>query len=221
MSSPQHHRLTSDSLLRSYMLGLFPMADSAEAKELFWVDPDLRGVIPFDKFHASRSLRKSIRKGHFDITFDSNFKGVMEACREKRPDRPSSWINDEIIELYCDLHDRGHAHSVETWLNGQLVGGLYGVSLGAAFFGESMFSRVNDSSKTALVYLVARLKAGGYTLLDTQFQTEHLRSFGAVEVPRGRYHTYLQNALETAADFYSLPVNTSPEAVLQLIDHKS
>mgnify|MGYP000395056754 CR=1 FL=1 len=124
-------------------------------------------------------------------------------------------------DLYFHEHDRGHAHSVETWLNGQLVGGLYGVSLGAAFFGESMFSRVNDSSKTALVYLVARLKAGGYTLLDTQFQTEHLRSFGAVEVPRGRYHTYLQNALETAADFYSLPVNTSPEAVLQLIDHKS
>ena len=183
------------------MLGLFPMAD-AEAKELFWVDPDLRGVIPFDNF-LSRSLRKSLRKQHFAITFDRDFKGVMEACREKRPERPSSWINDEIIELYCELHERGHAHSIEARLDGQLVGGLYGVSLGAAFFGESMFSRVTDASKTALVYLVARLKAGGYTLLDTQFQTEHLRSFGAMEVPRGRYHTYLQEALETAADFYS------------------
>lgn len=221
MSSPQQHRLTSDSLLRSYMLGLFPMADSVEAKDLFWVDPDLRGVIPFDAFHVSRSLRKTIRKGRFEVTFDGDFKGVMEACREKRPERPSSWINDEIIELYCELHERGHAHSVETRLDGKLVGGLYGVSLGAAFFGESMFSHMTDASKTALVYLVARLKSGGYTLLDTQFQTEHLSSFGAVEMPRGRYHTYLQEALETAADFYSLPVNTSPEAVLQLIDHKS
>jgi len=221
MSTPQPLRLTSDSLLRSYMLGLFPMADSTEAKELFWVDPDLRGIMPFEAFHVSRSLRKSLRKGNFEVTVDLNFKDVMEACREKRPERPSSWINDEILELYCELHDRGHAHSIETRLNGKLVGGLYGVSLGGAFFGESMFSRVTDASKTALVHLVARLKAGGYTLLDTQFQTEHLSSFGAVEVPRGRYHTYLQAALETAADFYSLPVNTSPEAVLQLIDHKS
>ncbi len=217
----QNIGLTPDNLLRSYMLGLFPMADGVDARELFWVDPEYRGILPLNSFHVSRSLRKTIRKGKFEVAFDQNFKSIMEACRSKSVARPSSWINDEIVDLYCQLHKRGHAHSVEIRLKDELVGGLYGVSFKGVFFGESMFSTVSDASKTALVYLVSRLKAGGYILLDTQFLTDHLQRLGAIEVARARYHTYLQEALEISADFYSLPVNTLPEAVLQLIDHKS
>jgi leucyl/phenylalanyl-tRNA--protein transferase len=221
MSGPQNSRLTSDSLLRAYMMGVFPMAEDVESNELFWVDPDYRGILPLDKLYVSRSLRKTIRKQKFTVTFDKSFREVIENCRAKRDNRETSWINDEILTLYCDLHERGHAHSIECWQDDKLVGGLYGVSLGAAFFGESMFSLASDASKTALVYLVARLLAGGYVLLDTQFLTDHLQSLGAINVPRGRYHSYLQEALETPADFYSLPVNNSPHSILQLIDHKS
>lgn len=207
------------------MLGVFPMAETKESKEIFWVDPESRGVLPFDKFHIPKSLVKTVKKEKFTIQIDKNFRGVMENCRATRPDRLNSWINDEILDLYCDLAERGHAHSVEAWLTDgeeeRLVGGLYGVSIGAAFFGESMFSFETDASKVTLVYLMARLRHGGYTMLDTQFTTDHLSRFGAVEVPRGRYHTYLQDALEQPADFYSLPISTSSASILQLSGHKS
>lgn len=217
--------LTADILLRAYMMGIFPMAENVDDKDLFWVDPEQRGVLPLNDFHVSRSLKKTIRQMPFDIRLDTNFRGVMEACRNTRE---TSWINDEIVTLYCELARRGFAHSIECWQNNQLVGGLYGVAIGAGFFGESMFSLQTDASKIALCYLVARLKAGGYTLLDTQFQTAHLNRFGVIEMARAQYHEALQIALETSletegaeADFYSLAVNISPEAVLQLIGHKS
>lgn len=219
-----HHdkpKLTADVLLRAYMIGVFPMADNVDDDELFWVDPEQRGILPLDKFHLPHSLRKTIKQAPFDIRVDTDFRGVMQACRAKRPTHETSWINDEIIRLYCELAERGHAHSIECWKDDKLIGGLYGVSIGAAFFGESMFSFETDASKIALTYLVARLKQGGYTLLDVQFQTDHLTRFGVTELVRGRYHAALQIALETEADFYSLPVNSSPEAVLQLIGHKS
>ena len=201
------------------------MAETKESKEIFWVDPESRGVLPFDKFHIPKSLVKTVKKEKFTIQIDKSFRGVMENCRATRPDRLNSWINDEILDLYCDLAERGHAHSVEAWLTDgeeeRLVGGLYGVSIGAAFFGESMFSFETDASKVALVYLMARLRHGGYTMLDTQFTTDHLSRFGAVEVPRGRYDTYLQDALEQLADVYSLPISTSSASILQLSGHKS
>jgi len=225
MSNRTKINITPDVILRAYMLGVFPMAETKESKEIFWVDPESRGVLPFDKFHIPKSLIKTVKKEKFTIQIDKNFRGVMENCRATRPDRLNSWINDEILDLYCDLAERGHAHSVEAWLTDgeedRLVGGLYGVSIGAAFFGESMFSFETDASKVALVYLIARLRHGGYTMLDTQFTTDHLSRLGAIEVPRGRYHTYLQDALEQPADFYSLPISTSSTSILQLSGHKS
>ena len=225
MSNRTKLNITPDVILRAYMLGVFPMAETKESKEIFWVDPESRGMLPFENFHIPKSLVKTVKKEKFTIHIDKDFRGVMENCRATRPDRLNSWINDEILNLYCNLAERGHAHSVEAWLNDgkedRLVGGLYGVSIGAAFFGESMFSFETDASKVALVYLIARLKYGGYTMLDTQFTTEHLSRFGAIEVPRGRYHTYLQDALEQPADFYSLPISTSSASILQLSGHKS
>jgi leucyl/phenylalanyl-tRNA--protein transferase len=221
MSNRTKFNLTPDVILRAYMLGVFPMAEDVSASELFWVDPETRGVLPLDEFHVPRRLKRSVRNGNYEVRIDTAFKQVMENCRAPKPDRPNSWINDEILYLYCNLAERGHAHSIECWHDEKLVGGLYGVSIGAAFFGESMFSFMRDASKVALVYLVARLKYGGYSLLDTQFNTDHLSQFGVKEVPRGRYHTYLQTALEQPADFYSLPVNASPETVLQASGQRS
>ena len=194
-------RLTPDILLQAYAAGIFPMAESADDPELFWVDPRHRGIIPLDDFHVPRRLKRVLRQGRFEARADTAFAAVMRGCAEATEMRPSTWINDEIMRLYTALFERGAAHSVETWLDGELVGGLYGVSLGAAFFGESMFSRVNEASKVALVDLVARLRQGGYRLLDTQFVTPHLTQFGAVEVSRARYHRLLAEALRYRAVF--------------------
>ncbi|WP_457662237.1 leucyl/phenylalanyl-tRNA--protein transferase [Sinorhizobium medicae] len=182
-------------LLRAYSIGLFPMAESADDPELFWVEPEIRGIIPLDRFHVSRSLAKVIRRRPFDIRFDTAFSEVIEGCAQRAPDRPTTWINDTIRALYAALHKMGHAHSVEAWEGDTLVGGLYGVSLGAAFFGESMFSRRTDASKICLVHLVQRLRSKGFQLLDTQFTTEHLKSFGAVDVPKVEYEVLLAKAI--------------------------
>lgn len=191
----RHPEITPELLLRAYSIGLFPMADSADDPELFWVEPDMRGVIPLDEFHVSRSLAKTIRQKPFDIRFDTAFDAVLAACAEAAPDRPSTWINKKIKSLYGTLHRMGHAHSVEAWEGDRLVGGLYGVSLGAAFFGESMFSRRTNASKICLVHLVERLRERGFRLLDTQFTTEHLKTFGAIDVPKIDYEDMLANAL--------------------------
>ncbi|UHS56619.1 leucyl/phenylalanyl-tRNA--protein transferase [Agrobacterium vaccinii] len=184
-----------DILLRAYSIGLFPMADSADDPELFWVEPEMRGIIPLNDFHVSKSLAKAIRKRPFDIRFDTNFEGVMAGCAAEAPDRPSTWINQTIRKLYVELHEIGHAHSVEAWEGGELVGGLYGVSLGSAFFGESMFSRRTNASKICLVHLVEHLRDKGFTLLDTQFTTEHLKTFGAIDVPKAEYAKMLEPAV--------------------------
>lgn len=196
------NELTSDILLRAYAAGLFPMAESAEDPELFWVDPERRGILPLDSFHLSRRFRRTLRQSRFEVTADRDFAGVMKGCAERTSSRKSTWINGQIIRLYRELHARGAAHSIECWQDGELAGGLYGVSLGGAFFGESMFSRETDASKTALVHLIARLRRGGYTLLDTQFVTQHLTRFGAIEIPRRDYRKRLEAALITPAEFY-------------------
>ncbi len=184
-----------DILLRAYSIGLFPMADSADDPELFWVEPEIRGIIPLDDFHVSKSLAKAIRKQQFDIRFDTDFEGVMAGCAEQADDRPSTWINKTIRRLYTELQEIGHAHSVEAWDGDELVGGLYGVSLGSAFFGESMFSRRTNASKICLVHLVEHLREKGFTLLDTQFTTEHLKTFGAIDVPKVEYAKMLKPAV--------------------------
>jgi leucyl/phenylalanyl-tRNA--protein transferase len=187
--------LSPEILLRAYASGIFPMAETADDPELFWVDPKRRGIIPLDALHVPRRLRRIVRQNVFTIRCDTAFEAVMRGCAESSDKRPNTWINDEILELYTGLFARGAAHSVECWHEGELVGGLYGVSLGAAFFGESMFSRVTDASKVALVHLVARLRYGRYRLLDTQFVTPHLVQFGAIEITRARYHRLLEEAL--------------------------
>lgn len=203
--------LTPALTLRAYGCGLFPMAEGKAKPDVFWVDPEKRGVIPLERFHVPRRLARTVRAGHFEITVDRDFARVMRSCARCTGRSPESWINGSIFEAYCALHRQGHAHSVEAWREGRLAGGLYGVALGAAFFGESMFSAERDASKVALVHLVARLRAGGFTLLDTQFVTPHLSRFGAVEMPRARYHARLADALERAASFY--PAGFSDEAV--------
>jgi leucyl/phenylalanyl-tRNA--protein transferase len=194
-------RLTPEILLQAYAAGIFPMAEAADDPELFWVDPTRRGIIPLDAFHVPRRLARVLRQNRFTVRCDTAFTAVMQGCAEASETRPSTWINDEIVQLYGALFARGNAHSLECWLDEELVGGLYGVSLGAAFFGESMFSRVTDASKVALVGLVARLRAGGFRLLDTQFLTPHLAQFGGIEISRARYHRLLAEALRQRADF--------------------
>jgi len=188
--------------LRAYAAGIFPMAESADSAVLRWVEPHRRGIIPLDRFHMPRSLRKTVRRAIFEITADRDFVAVMRGCAEPAPGREETWINDEIHRVYSALHGQGHAHSIEAWRDGELVGGLYGVSIGAAFFGESMFSRMTDASKVALVHLVARLRVGGYALLDAQFMTAHLQRFGAVSIERRRYLALLAAALAKPARFY-------------------
>ncbi len=194
--------LTPDMLLRAYAIGVFPMAEDRDDPELFWVDPRLRGIIPLDGFHVPRRLRRTVRGKRFEVTFDRDFRAVIEACADATPDRPQTWINQRIVTLYTTLYRMGHAHSVECWRDGALAGGLYGITLGGAFFGESMFNLETDASKVALVHLVARLRAGGYTLLDSQFITAHLSQFGAREIPRATYRVRLAEALKVDADFY-------------------
>jgi len=194
--SPQ---LTPEILLRAYAEGLFPMAERRGDPTLYWVSPERRGIIPLNGFHVPRRLARTVRSGLFAVTADRAFRDVMKACAAPTPERPESWINDEILRLYTALHLGGHAHSIECWRDGKLAGGLYGVRLGAAFFGESMFSRRRDASKVALVHLVDGLKRGGFVLLDTQFITAHLAGFGAIEIPRERYLLKLQDALNREA----------------------
>jgi leucyl/phenylalanyl-tRNA--protein transferase len=198
--------ITPEVLLRAYACGIFPMAESANDPTLFWVEPEMRGVIPLDGFRVSSRLARTVRSDAFIITVDTAFKAVIASCAAPQAGREDTWINTRIRDLYIGLHEIGHGHSVEVWQNDELVGGLYGVSLGRAFFGESMFHRVRDASKVALVHLVARLRAGGFALLDTQYVTEHLRSFGAVEIPRRRYRTLLDQAIKGEADFRKLPL---------------
>jgi leucyl/phenylalanyl-tRNA--protein transferase len=204
--------LTPSLILRAYAAGVFPMADGAESDGVFWVDPKRRGVVPLDDFHVPRRLARRIRAGGFEVTVDRAFEAVIDACG----DREETWINGDIRRLYVELHRTGHAHSVEVWMEGGLAGGLYGVRMGAAFFGESMFHRRTDASKIALVYLAARLKAGGFRLLDSQFVTEHLARFGARAIAREAYHLELDRALARKADFHALDQGASPELVLQL-----
>jgi leucyl/phenylalanyl-tRNA--protein transferase len=198
--APGFH-IPTDLLLKAYASGVFPMAESASDPEVFWVRPETRGIIPLDGFHVPKSLAKTLRKGLFDIRFDSDFEATIDACAEKREERTSTWINAPIRQAYVELHRMDHAHSVEAWRDDRLVGGLYGVSLGRVFFGESMFSRETDASKVCLVHLVERLKARNFVLLDTQFTTEHLKRFGAVDVPRAKYETMLADALKGSATF--------------------
>jgi leucyl/phenylalanyl-tRNA--protein transferase len=194
--------LSPELLLCAYASGVFPMANDRFDPTIHWIEPRRRGILPLEAFHVPRSLRKVVRQARFEIRVDSAFAQVIDACAASRPERPRTWLNDELLELYCALHERGFAHSVEAWADGRLAGGVYGVSIGAAFFGESMFTRRRDASKVALVELVERLRAGGYRLLDTQFVTDHLRRFGAMEVSRPAYRALLRNAIETPATFY-------------------
>lgn len=214
-------RLTPEVLLAAYSCGLFPMAESRQSARLFWLDPPERGILPLDSVHIPRSLAKTVRRERFRVTIDRAFAAVIRACAEPAPGREDSWINPTIENLYEALFHHGRAHSVECWHDGKLVGGLYGVSLGAAFFGESMFHRMRDASKVALVHLLARLRCGGYRLLDTQFVTPHLARFGAIAVPRARYHELLARALRERGDFYRLPEDASGAAVLQAITQRS
>ena len=187
--------------MRAYAAGIFPMAQSRSDPELFWIDPEWRGVIPLDEFHVPRRLKRTVRQKRFEVTSNKAFAEVVDACAESDKGRPDSWINDEIANAYRELARLGHAYSIECWREGKLAGGLYGVSLGGAFFGESMFTRQRDASKVALVHLVARLQCGGYTLLDSQFTTQHLQQFGAVEMTREAYKRLLAKALEIEARF--------------------
>src|SRR3954465_5001792 len=194
--------VTPELLLRAYAAGLFPMAERRDSPSLSWVSPEERGILPLNAFHVPRRLARTVRSGRFEVRVDTAFRDVIAACAQPARMREQSWINAEIVFLYSALHRMGHAHSVECWNDGHLVGGLYGVQLGAAFFGESMFSRERDASKVALVHLVARLICGGFELLDTQFLTAHLAQFGTISIPRNKYLQRLKRAIARDADFY-------------------
>jgi leucyl/phenylalanyl-tRNA---protein transferase len=211
-------------LLACYARGVFPMADAREDARIFLIDPERRGVLPLERFHLSRRLARTVRGDPFEVRADTAFHEVVLACAAPAPDRPETWINRPIEKLYLKLHDMGFAHSIECWMDGALVGGLYGVALKGAFFGESMFSRARDASKVALAHLVARLVAGGFRLLDAQFMTEHLTQFGAEEIGRREYHRRLERALLVEADFQCAGAGGAPTAgaaVLQLISQAS
>ena len=213
--------LTAETILAAYRIGVFPMADGADDPDLYWVEPDRRGIFPLDKFHVPKRLARTIRKDPFKVTVDTAFRRVMQECATPRGDGGDTWINDIILERYCELHDMGYAHSVECWQEGVLVGGLYGIAFDSVFCGESMFTRVTDASKVALVYLVARLIRGGYTLLDAQFITPHLETFGAKEISRTEYLTRLKTALKSEGNFYSLGAGVTGSEILQSITQTS
>ena len=200
LSYPPIPALTPELMLRAYGAGIFPMSDSAEDPEIFWVDPQTRGIFPLDAFHVSRSLARRMRRGGYQIAVNRDFAGTVRACA----DRSETWINPDIFATYLGLNAQGYAHSVEVWMDGELAGGVFGVALGAAFFGESMFSRRTDGSKIALSHLVGRLRAGGFQLFDTQFTTDHLKSLGAVDVPRSEYRRQLHLAVTSPADFFAI-----------------
>jgi leucyl/phenylalanyl-tRNA--protein transferase len=209
--------ITPEVLLKAYACGIFPMAESADDPALYWIEPEMRGIIPLDGFHVSSRLARTVRTTRFRIAIDRDFEAVIDGCAEPKPDRRRTWINARIRRIYRALFERGHCHTVEVYDGTELVGGLYGVSLGRAFFGESMFHHARDASKIALVHLVARLKAGGYRLLDTQFVTEHLKSFGAVEVPKRRYHRLLEDAVTGEADFFALPATIGGDEAVGIV----
>lgn len=198
---PDEYLIAPELLLRAYASGIFPMSEDAEDPEVFWVRPEKRGIIPLDDFHIPRSLRKTIRQKKFEIKIDSDFVRVIDGCASGTGDRSRTWINKSIRDAYIKLFRLGHCHTVEAWIDDQLVGGLYGVTLGRAFFGESMFSRERDASKVCLAYLVSHLKKQGFVLLDTQFTTPHLERFGAIEVERSQYELILEEALQGCAKF--------------------
>jgi leucyl/phenylalanyl-tRNA--protein transferase len=214
-------QLTPELLLRAYAVGIFPMAESRDDPEIHWIDPEMRGLLPLDQVHVPRKLRRKVMRDTFEVRINTAFHEVIHACAERASNRPETWINPTIENLYGELHRMGFGHSVEAWLvdpesgEEKLVGGLYGVALGAAFFGESMFSRESDASKVALVHLVARLRKGGFSLLDTQFTTPHLRQFGTIEVPRGHYRALLSKALMRQAVFPRQLSREDLEAELQ------
>ena len=208
--------ITPQILLRAYSAGIFPMAESAEDNALYWVEPEERGIIPLNGLRISRSLRKCVRRRVFEIRVDSEFASVIGQCAAKSADRSSTWINSRIRSLYTQLHRMGCCHSVESWQDGKLVGGLYGVRIGAVFFGESMFSRATDASKVALVHLVARLNYGRFKLLDAQFVNPHLERLGAVKMPKAEYHKVMEPLLSQDADFFAFEYDGWPERVLAL-----
>jgi leucyl/phenylalanyl-tRNA--protein transferase len=212
--------ITPEVLLKAYSCGIFPMADSADDPGLHWIEPPMRGIIPLEGFHISSRLARTVRSDRFTVRVDCDFDGVLDGCAAPQPGRQRTWISNRIRALYTKLYDIGHCHSVETYLGDRLVGGLYGVCLGRAFFGESMFHTETDASKVALVHLVARLRAAGFKLLDTQFVTDHLRTFGAVEVPKDQYHKLLDVALVGESDFDAIPLDRvlSGEEALRLIE---
>lgn len=213
--------LTAETILAAYRIGVFPMADSAEDPDLYWVEPERRGIFPLDAFHVPKRLAKKIRKMPFRVTVDTAFRRVMEECATPRGDGGDTWINDIILERYCELHDMGYAHSVECWDGDELAGGLYGLAFESVFCGESMFTRVTDASKIALVYLVARLIRGGYTLLDAQFINPHLATFGAQEISRLEYLSRLKKGLQSEGNFYSLGAGVTGSDILQSITQTS
>jgi leucyl/phenylalanyl-tRNA--protein transferase len=205
--------ITPELMLRAYRAGLFPMAETRRGERLYWLDPEQRGTLPLDSFHLPRRLLRTLLSGDFSVTADADFPAVIAGCAALAPGREDTWINHEIERLFTELHRLGHAHSLETWRDGRLVGGLYGVALGGVFFGESMFNRARDASKIALVHLVARLRLGGFRLLDTQFVTTHLAQFGAVEVPRDDYKLLLAAALEAPAAW---PAEPPPDVLAEV-----
>ena len=211
-------RITPEVLLKAYSCGIFPMAESADDPALYWIEPQLRGILPLDGLCVPKRLARTIRQDRFEIRIDSDYDGVIDGCAASRPGRRSTWINQRIRKLYRDLFRIGHCHTVEAWLDGRLVGGLYGVDLGAAFFGESMFSTERDASKVALVHLCARLIHGGFRLLDTQFVTEHLRQFGTIEVERPAFQELLEDAVGQDADFLRLRRDARGAEVLAIIE---
>jgi leucyl/phenylalanyl-tRNA--protein transferase len=213
--------ITPQVLLKAYAVGIFPMAESADDPGLYWIEPEARGIIPMEGFHLPQRLRRTVASGRFEIRVDHDFAAVIDGCAGAAIERPKTWINGRIRKLYGELFDRGACHTVEAWRDGRLVGGLYGIVLGGAFFGESMFSRERDASKVALVHLVARLKVGGFRLLDTQFTTPHLKQFGAIDIDRRVYQEVLDDALAERADFYRLPGGATSDVVLQSVSHTS
>lgn len=213
--------ITPQVLLKAYGCGIFPMAESAQDPTLYWIEPEDRGILPLDQVRVPARLARTIRQEKFQVRVDHDFRGVIAGCAASRPGRRSTWINRRITELYAELFEMGFCHTVETWQDGRLVGGLYGVHLGGAFFGESMFSTERDASKVALVYLAARLIYGGFKLLDTQFVTDHLRQFGAIEIPRAEFHKLLDPALQHHSGFHELPPDLPASSVLQLVSQTS
>lgn len=210
--------ITPQVLLKAYTCGIFPMAESADDPALYWIEPQHRGILPLDAVHVPRRLVRTLRTTHLAVKIDTDIVGVIEGCASSRPGRRSTWINDRIRSLYRDLFNLGHCHTVEIWNDTRLVGGLYGVALNGAFFGESMFSYERDASKIALVYLAARLARGGFKLLDTQFVTDHLRQFGTIELNREEFHRLLEKALDVEADFHALAMDASPDEVVSVLE---